>query len=632
MIMIATTLSSLSILLLFIPTDANNFYGSSWELAETPHHSGTTYTFDDNFYCNDNVNCVLKCYTSWACNSMNIYGPKGASLTIYCDSWRYVDDPSSLPANERMGGSCYKLDIFAHESTSLTINCYQGQQEMYWNSIVTPNNGRGGGYSTNIQCGLTTSNSPDGTDPYALSNPCGSLVRLYSVEGWNDVNWHYASGKSSSLVIDNSQQMRCGESLADYDGDFSNIAFDHYCIGFAVNNGRYGCESYDECDSYTLPTEKPTKNPTTSGPTESPTMPTVQPTGSPFTPTSAYPTQSPVTTTSPTAREYVLVTVSTSNKMTWVDAEAACQSEYETHLATIITSADLSNVLDMMDEGDVMDAWIGLNDRLAEGHWEWSDGSECFVDSNSCCQFWSSTPSDTDDWGASGADCAMLRDDSGGILYEMQCDTLSSRYADGYLCNAPDYTRVIESSTACKAVYLDGMPTFPLDICLGSENNGVSVSSKLTCNEFGEPVALEWSGRSDCLGAPDSEEPYSVGEGVDCEGPVCDYAVMRIYDSTSCTNSGSFSEYPVTIDNCHQYDASTWVQYECDGDTLNFVQYSDQVCGGSSAAQNMYTDGDCDDSGRYYAITCNQANQAVSVSLHIAVFISFIAIIFEANY
>eukprot|EP01084_Bolivina_argentea_P207665 354271_1 len=585
--------------------------GSDFELT-VPHDA-----WGDIIECTDNVDCNLRCYGAYACESAVVKGPKNAALTITCNSAHDGVCATWIAC----GGACNKMDVIANTSTALDINVYHARFELYWSNIFAPNNGRGGGYSTNIICGLQGANSPTPTNDVWS---CGENCKLWATEGWNDVYWSYSGSNSFALLDDpyNNQRMVCGEYGAKYDYDH-----EYTCLGWSVqNDNRYGCNRFSECDDYVISTTTPTKVPTMTAPTRSPSQyPTNNPTSITTSPTTNAPTLQ--TTPSPThERKYILVP--SASKLTWYQAEDFCQSIYSSHLATIITDSDYSNVLDMMESENMVDAWIGLNDRFEEGQWAWADGSQCFISNDgSCSQFWSN-PGNEDLNGNYNADCVLLRNNNGqGTMNEMLCDEVISTYADGYLCN--DETSIADDVGGCKAIYLDGVPTFPLDVCLVADNNEINIASRISCNDLGEKVFQEWSDSSDCSGKPDNESPYALGEYVDCDGTgaICDHAVIRLYYSTSCVESATFTEYPIIVNNCYQTDINIWVQYECDSELkiLKYLQYSNNLCTGSSTSQIVYKDGDCDSSGHYVDVTCDGA---VTLSFSIALWISSSALIF----
>eukprot|EP01084_Bolivina_argentea_P207667 354274_1 len=304
---------ALSILLLIMRVSYSaKITGSSFESTESGYYIG------DEFWCIANVNCVLKCYGDYACNGATIYGPEGASLSVFCDSNYYNQQVQTR-------GSCYSLDIYANLSTSLTVKVANAKDQFINNDIWVPNNGPGGGYTADIECGVV---GPY-TDTSYTGLVCGWNTRIWAVEGWNDVNYYYYGSNSWAIVqqTDASQRMICGKKLLQ--GDRWNFNFE--CFNFGISSGRYQCKQFDDCDAYVMPSNEPTKKPTTRSPTKYPTkrptvppttaMPTTSPTQSTVDPTispTTYPTLNPTayptqTTTNPSISPTAYPTQATTN-------------------------------------------------------------------------------------------------------------------------------------------------------------------------------------------------------------------------------------------------------------------------------------------------------------------------------
>ena len=65
--------------------------------------------------------------------------------------------------------------------------------------------------------------------------------------------------------------------------------------------------------------------------------------------------------------------------MVWRDAESYCNETYGTHLATIKSSTDNSNVREAATNAGIRTGqrlWFGYNDIESEGTWVWTDGTK----------------------------------------------------------------------------------------------------------------------------------------------------------------------------------------------------------------------------------------------------------------
>ncbi len=75
-----------------------------------------------------------------------------------------------------------------------------------------------------------------------------------------------------------------------------------------------------------------------------------------------------------TKRDYILIT--TQINTNWLSAE-----EYDSHLASIITSADLERAYSYSSLG----GFIGLNDIDQDNNWSWIDETECDLNNSNYC-------------------------------------------------------------------------------------------------------------------------------------------------------------------------------------------------------------------------------------------------------
>ena len=61
--------------------------------------------------------------------------------------------------------------------------------------------------------------------------------------------------------------------------------------------------------------------------------------------------------------------------MTWVNAEAYCEA-MGGHLATVTSSDEQRFLSDMVKPGAMSHYWLGGNDLLSEGAWQWVTGED----------------------------------------------------------------------------------------------------------------------------------------------------------------------------------------------------------------------------------------------------------------
>ena len=89
------------------------------------------------------------------------------------------------------------------------------------------------------------------------------------------------------------------------------------------------------------------------------------------------------------------------------------------HLATIKNEPDNKLVYDLIRSNS---AWIGYNDKIREGHFEWVSGN------NSRFQNW--CDGEPNDGGARGQDCTQMHGDQYGCWDDLKCSTERS-----YVCS-----------------------------------------------------------------------------------------------------------------------------------------------------------------------------------------------------
>eukprot|EP01083_Nonionella_stella_P296572 1007488_1 len=135
---------------------------------------------------------------------------------------------------------------------------------------------------------------------------------------------------------------------------------------------------------------------------------------------------------------YTNAYIAVNQLKTWSDAEAYCQSQYGTHLATIFDDDSHREFLSVRDAtlwGQY--TWTGLNDQANEGVYEWADGTEYYP---TIAPYWRTG------W------CCFEDQDCVLSLYQQHTITQSLGEApcDGervFICNAPAYIAVNQAKT-----------------------------------------------------------------------------------------------------------------------------------------------------------------------------------------
>eukprot|EP01083_Nonionella_stella_P081737 225330_1 len=126
--------------------------------------------------------------------------------------------------------------------------------------------------------------------------------------------------------------------------------------------------------------------------------------------------------------------VDTGGPYTRASAQSACQTQFGTDLATIVTEADAFEALRMANTiDDSINIWIGLNDLNTEATYAFEDGTPCY---GYCPQIWKTgEPNDYN----SAEDCALIRIRNVDVIYtnnmvnDVGCATPTE---NGALCNA----------------------------------------------------------------------------------------------------------------------------------------------------------------------------------------------------
>ena len=113
-----------------------------------------------------------------------------------------------------------------------------------------------------------------------------------------------------------------------------------------------------------------------------------------------------------------------STKKTWDDAEADCVTTGGGHLVSITSNIENSFVYNLSGNTGGYNVWIGLNDKIVENSFVWSDGTTCLY------RQWSGNQASN----VSSENCTILRR-ANGRWNDKECIT---KYY--YVCETPTLT------------------------------------------------------------------------------------------------------------------------------------------------------------------------------------------------
>ena len=145
----------------------------------------------------------------------------------------------------------------------------------------------------------------------------------------------------------------------------------------------------------------------------------------------------------------------------------------------------------------------------------------------------------------------------------------------------------------CKALYMDGQPVYPVDVCTTNPyDDGSTTSSQFTCVD-GEGY-FQYFASSDCSGDPMIQE---LDEHVQCVGDPCDYAHIKVVSSNEtgdgCTDSDSFLEHVFVVEQCSDFFGAGSRKYECDETSVVMAWYNETDCNGKETVHVLEAADEC---------------------------------------
>eukprot|EP01084_Bolivina_argentea_P216112 367148_1 len=178
-----------------------------------------------SIHCGDNSECNLYCHGERSCENSAFYCGTNSNCTIDCNG-----DTSTSNVNYE----CQIMVVRAEDSNSLKIDVYNNYKSATEMRVYAPNTPSTS--PTVIRCGINT------FDQTSSQLPC-SEMKIYAVEGWNDV------------------ELQLGMTAFDVFGDYTSkehqmycgVNNEFFCLGWTTNGNLMQCDSdITICNTYTL--------------------------------------------------------------------------------------------------------------------------------------------------------------------------------------------------------------------------------------------------------------------------------------------------------------------------------------------------------------------------------------------
>eukprot|EP01084_Bolivina_argentea_P297129 511820_1 len=175
-----------------------------------------------NLYCNGGHSCFHG----------NVNCGENSNCSVYCEAYGQYGD-----SNSNFGFECAEMEINAANSNSLSIDVYNDEYAAQNMVVYAPNNDASS--PTIIKCGISDHSAASGK--YSCDE-----MKIYSVEGWNDVelqlNWVTAANVFVDYTSEN-QKMFCGPG------------YNFFCYGWMEDTVDIDMQCHDDiviCNNPTL--------------------------------------------------------------------------------------------------------------------------------------------------------------------------------------------------------------------------------------------------------------------------------------------------------------------------------------------------------------------------------------------